>query len=222
MTPETFAAVDDALARWLVPEDAVLRGVLAGADADGVPSIHVSPLQGRWLHVLAKAIGARRILEIGTLAGYSAICMARALPRDGTLVTLEIDPRHAAIARRNVEIAGLADRVEIVLGAALDSLERLRRERVFPFDLVFIDADKARCTEYLDQAVELARVGATIVVDNVVREGRVSDARSTDPSVQGVRRLMERLHAHPRLAASALQTVGTKGYDGFVMAVVER
>jgi predicted O-methyltransferase YrrM len=220
MTPETFAAVDDALAAWLAPKDSVLEAVLRGADAEGLPAIHVSPMQGRWLQVLASAIGARRILEVGTLAGYSAICMARALPPGGSLVTLEIDPKHAALARRNVEMAGLADRVEFLLGPALDSLDRLRAERVAPFDLTFIDADKARCAEYLDRAVDLSRPGATIVVDNVVRGGKVADARSADPNVLGVRRLMDRFRAHPRLVVSALQTVGAKGYDGFAMAVV--
>ncbi len=220
MLDPQWTAVDRALAEWLVPEDEALEAALDAATRAGLPAIHVSPTQGKWLQLIAAAIGARRILEIGTLAGYSTIWLARALPPGGRLVSLEIDPGRAALARENLERAGLGSVVEVRVGAALASLERLREEQAAPFDFVFIDADKVHCAEYLDRSTALARRGAVIVVDNVVRNGRVVDAESDDPNVIGVRRMLERLSADPRLDASALQTVGAKGYDGMVMAVV--
>ena len=211
-----WAAVDGYFADLLAPEDAGLRAALARNAAQGLPRIDVSTTQGKMLALFARMVGARRILEIGTLGGYSSIWMARALPADGQLVTIEADAHHAAVAADNVRDAGLADRIDIRVGAALDVLPTL----VAPFDMIFIDADKPNNPHYLDWAVKLARPGAIIIGDNVVRDGAVADPHSTDPSVQGVQRFFERMHAHPRLEATALQTVGAKGYDGFSIARV--
>jgi predicted O-methyltransferase YrrM len=180
----------------------------------------VSPLQGRLLELLARLQGARSILEIGTLGGYSTICLARALPADGRLVTLEANPRHADVARANVERAGLADVVDVRVGAAIETLPTLAADGGGPFDLVFIDADKRSNPEYLEWALELSRAGTLIVADNIVRGGAVADAGSDDPSVVGVRRFLELVAAEPRLTATAVQTVGEKGYDGLVLALV--
>jgi len=204
----------------LVPSDPVLEDALAEAERAGLPPISVSPLQGRLLELLGRALGARRILEVGTLAGYSAICLARALPADGRLVTLELEERHAAVARANLDRAGLGDRVEVRVGRADATLKALVAERAGPFDLVFIDADKAGYSRYLERALELTRPGSLIVADNVVRAGEVVELGQSDPTLAGVRRFNERLAAEPRLAASAIQTVGVKGYDGFAIAVV--
>ncbi len=180
----------------------------------------MSPLQGQLLATLAIAVRAREILEVGTLGGYSTIWLARTLPPGGRMVTLEVEPAHARVARANLARAGLADRVEVRLGRAVDSLAQLARERHLPFDLVFIDADKERYEEYLEGALRLSHPGTLIVADNVVREGRVAAANSDDPRVQGVRRFLARLGAEPRVSASVVQTVGSKGYDGFALAVV--
>ncbi|HEU5109285.1 MAG TPA: O-methyltransferase, partial [Micromonosporaceae bacterium] len=188
--------------------------------AAGLPEIQVAPNQGKLLQLMAQIRGARRILEIGTLGGYSTIWLARALPHDGRLVTMEYDRRHAEVARANIARAGLADRVEVRVGAALDLLPALARERPEPFDLTFIDADKQSNTEYFRWALRLSRVGSVIIVDNVVRGGRVTDPNSDDPSVVGTRRLFDALAAEPRVTATAIQTVGSKSYDGFAMAVV--
>ena len=196
------------------------KGVLEANAAAGLPPIDVSPAQGKFLYLLAKAAGSRRILEVGTLGGYSTIWLARALPIDGILVTLEIDPHHAEVARANLEAAGARDRVEVRVGPALDSLAALAREQGPPFDLVFIDADKEHNADYVRAAIGLARAGALIVVDNVVREGRVLDEHSTDPNIRGTRRLFDTLASEPRLEATAIQTVGAKKWDGFVLAVV--
>jgi predicted O-methyltransferase YrrM len=196
--------------------DAALQ---ASADA-GLPPIAVTANQGKLLHLLALVSRARSILEIGTLGGYSTIWLARALPSEGCLITLEADPKHAKVAQANLERAGLAEVVEIRLGAALDTLPKLAAESKGPFDLVFIDADKPSIPEYLSWALELSRPGSLIVIDNVVRDGKVADQASKDANVQGVRRANELLASDPRVTATALQTVGTKGYDGLAIAFV--
>jgi predicted O-methyltransferase YrrM len=222
MNPAQWSAVDQYFADLLVKPDPALNAALAASAAAGLPAIQVSPTQGKFLHLLALASGAKRILEIGTLGGYSTIWLARALPRDGSgkLVTLEYEPRHAEVARANLARAGLADRVDVRVGRAIDTLPQLQAEGAGPFDLVFLDADKTGYPDYLEWCVTLSRPGAVIVADNVVRKGAVADASNTDPNVRAVRRFNELVAAHPRLTATALQTVGGKGYDGFVMAVV--
>ena len=220
MSPDTWEAVDGFLARVLVPDDAALEHALAASAAAGLPAIHVSAPQGRLLELLARAIGARAVLEIGTLGGYSTIWLGRALPPDGRLVSLEIEPSHAEVARANLAAAGLGAVAEVRVGPALATLDQLAAEQAGPFDLVFIDADKARLADYVGAALELARPGTVIVVDNVVRGGEVLDKASTDPDVVGVRRCLQLLGAEPRLSATAIQTVGSKGYDGFALAVV--
>lgn len=220
MTPELWSAVDDYFNETVVAPDQALADALRDSDAAGLRRISVSPSQGKLLHLLARLHGARKILEIGTLGGYSAIWLARALPADGRLVSLEIDPQTAAVARANIERAGLSARVEVRVGPALDTLPRLADEGLAPFDFVFIDADKPGNPQYLEWALALTRPGAVIVVDNVVRKGAVADAASTDPDVVGVRRCLEMIAANPRLSATAIQTVGGKGYDGFALALV--
>jgi caffeoyl-CoA O-methyltransferase len=215
----TWDAVD-AYFGPLVAEDDVLAAAGARARAAGLPEIQVSPAQGRLLQLLALATGARRVLEVGTLGGYSTIWLARALPAGGSLVTCEIDPAHAAVARESLDAAGLSGVVDVVVGAAADTLRRLVDERAEPFDLVFVDADKPSNPVYLDLALRLSRPGTLIVVDNTVRGGAVADAESTDPNVLGVREMVEHVVADPRLDATAVQTVGSKGYDGFVLARV--
>ncbi len=218
MPEATWTAVDRYLDDMLVGPDPALQAALQASTEAGLPAINVSPLQGKMLHLLARMCGARAILEIGTLGGYSTIWLGRALPADGRLVTLEIDPKHAAVARANIARAGLAHRVDVRLGAALDALPRLAAEA--PFDLFFIDADKASIPAYFQWALRLSRPGSVIVVDNVVREGAVIEADSRDASVQGVRRLNELLAAQPCVSATTIQTVGVKGYDGFALALV--
>ncbi|MET3974336.1 O-methyltransferase [Cellulosimicrobium sp. 4261] len=215
----TWDAVDTYFAP-LVAEDDVLAAASARARDAGLPEIQVSPAQGRLLQLLALTSGARRILEIGTLGGYSTIWLARALPSDGTLVTCEIDPAHAAVARESVSAAGLSDVVDVVVGPAADTLRGLVAGGAAPFDLVFVDADKPSNPVYLDLALQLSRPGTLVVVDNTVRGGAVADATSTDPNVLGVREMADRVVADPRLDATAVQTVGSKGYDGFVLARV--
>ncbi len=213
---ERWRAVDDFITGMLVGPDPALDAALAANRAAGLPPIDVSPPQGKLLHLLARAIGARRVLEIGTLGGYSTIWLGRALGPDGRVVTLEREPRHAAVAADNLARAGLAEQVDIVVGPALETLPDLDG----PFDLVFVDADKPSNAAYLAQALRLSRPGALIVVDNVVRDGRVADPTDDDPAVVGSRRLTEALAAEPRLSATELQTVGSKGYDGFALALV--
>lgn len=220
MSHESWAAVDDYLAATLVQGDAALAAALADSAAAGLPEISVTPSQGKLLHLLARAQGATRILEVGTLGGYSTIWLARALPPGGRLVTLEVDPKHAAVAQANLDRAGVADVVEIRLGPALDTLPKLASEAPAPFDFIFIDADKPSNPDYFAWALRLTRRGSLIVVDNVIRNGAVVDAASTDPAVQGVRRLNELMAAEPRVSATAIQTVGGKGYDGFALALV--
>jgi predicted O-methyltransferase YrrM len=220
MPQERWSAVDSYIGENLVPADPVLEAALrASADA-GLPPISVSPSQGKLLHLLARAQGARTILEIGTLGGYSAIWLARALPSGGRLITLEAEPRHAEVARANLARAGLADVAEVRVGPAQDTLPKLHAAGDGPFDLIFIDADKPGYPDYLPWSVRLSRPGSMIIADNVVRDGAVADSASTDVNVQGVRRFIEMLAAEPRVSATAIQTVGSKGYDGFTLAVV--
>ncbi len=211
-----YRRVDDYLAGLLVGEDPALDAALAANAAARLPSIDVSPLQGKLLHLLARMAGARRILEIGTLGGYSTIWLARALPEGGRLVSLEAALAHAEVARANIAHAGLAERVEVIVGPALETLPDLRG----PFDMVFIDADKRANPDYLGWALRLSRPGTVIVCDNVVRDGAIADAASTDPGVVGTRRFFDLLASDPRLAGTAIQTVGSKGWDGFALAIV--
>ena len=217
---EQWTAVDRYITDHLVPRDTVLEEALEANALAGLPSIDVSPNQGKLLYLLALMKGAKRILEVGTLGGYSTIWLARALPADGRLVTLELEPKHAEVARGNLERAREAEKVEIRVGAALDLLVALHEEGAEPFDLIFIDADKKRIPAYLEWSMKLAREGTLIVVDNVVREGELVNAASEDPDVQGVRAMFEMMAAEPRLSATAIQTVGSKKWDGFAMAVV--
>ncbi|HVK11483.1 MAG TPA: O-methyltransferase [Gemmataceae bacterium] len=216
MSEDLWAAVDAFITGHLVPADPALDEALARSAAAGLPAIHVAPNQGKFLQLLARVRGAKAILEVGTLGGYSTIWLARALPPGGRLVTLEADPGHAAVARENIARAGLAAVVELREGRALDTLPQLAG----PFDFTFIDADKPTTAEYFAWAVRLSRPGGVIVVDNVVRKGAVADPASADASVRGVRRFYEALAAEPRVTATAVQTVGSKGYDGFALAVV--
>lgn len=223
MTPfdrETWTAVEGFVCDRLVPPDPALDGALAASDAAGLPPIAVDPPLGKMLMLLAMAAKARTVLEIGTLGGYSTIWLARALPATGELVTLERDARHAEVARANFAEAGLADMIDLRVGPALDTLAEMVREGEGPFDFVFVDADKASCADYLDWSLKLTAPGSVIVFDNVVREGRVIDAANDDPALVGIRALMDRLAAEPRVTATAIQTVGSKGYDGFALALV--
>ena len=197
--------------------DPILEAALAAGLAAGMPQIQVSPTQGKFLHLLARIQGARRILEVGTLAGYSTIWLGRALPPDGRLVSLELNPRHAEVARANLRRAGLDTIAEVLVGQAVDSLAALVDESVEPFDLVFIDADKERNPDYVTWALRLSRPGSVIVADNVVRQGRVVDAENRDPNITGTRRMFEMIAQEPRLESTAVQTVGLKGYDGFAV-----
>jgi predicted O-methyltransferase YrrM len=217
-----WSAVDHYFGALLAPADAELDAALKANQEAELPPIDVSPLQGKFLHLLVQLIPARRVLEIGTLGGYSTICMARALPEGGRIVTLEFNPKHAAIARKNLENAGMLDRVDLRVGRALDSLPVLAEADAGPFDLIFIDADKRSNPQYLEWALKLSRPGSLIFVDNVVRDGKIVDAESSDPDIQGTRRMTEMIAAEPRLSATALQNVGVKGYDGFVLAVVRK
>lgn len=218
MSQSLWSQVDNYFASMLHPEDPALAAVLAACQANDLPPISVAPNQGRFLHVLALICRAKKILEIGTLAGYSTICMARAMPSGGKLISLEIDPRHAAIARENIALANLSAVAEVRLGRAIDLLPAL--QSVSPFDLIFIDADKPSNTDYFHWALKLSHPGTLIIIDNVVREGAVIDAGSTDSGVQGTRRAVAAIAAERRVTATALQTVGSKGYDGLLLAVV--
>lgn len=219
MSDERWPAVDDYLAELFAAHDDSLDRALDGGRTAGMPQIQVSPLHGKLLYLLARAIGARRILEIGTLAGYSAIWLARALPLDGRLVTLELDAQHATVARRSMEQAGLGDRVDIIVGPATESLRRLVQESPPPFDLVFIDADKEGYPDYLEASLRLTGRGSLIVADNVVRGGAIIDPEG-DSRVRGTRIFLEQLAADERVEATVLQTVGEKGYDGLAIARV--
>ena len=222
MGAKKWADVEKYIVDTLVPPDSALEAALRASSAAGLPPINVTPNEGKLLWLLAKAIGARSILEIGTLGGYSTIWLARALPAGGRLTTLEVDPKHAKVASRNIARAGLSKVVEVRKGPALDTLPRLAAEGRGPIDMTFIDADKPNNAEYFMWALRLSRPGSLIVVDNVVREGEVIDARSRDPAVIGTRRLNELMAAEPRVSATEIQTVGSKGYDGFAIALVKR
>lgn len=211
-----FESVDQYLAASVLHEDPALTATLENNRRSGLSAIDVSPTQGKLLHIYARMIGARRILEIGTLGGYSAIWMAKALPPEGRLISLEFSPKHAEIARENIKNAGLSDRIEIRVGAALDLLPSVEG----PFDLVFIDADKVNSPNYYDWALKLTRKGSAIIVDNVVRSGRVIETSSGDANIEGNRKLFEKLSTDTRVTATAIQTVGSKGWDGFAIAVV--
>src|SRR5580765_7392216 len=220
MTDARWTAVDRYLAGALAPPDEALAAALEANAAAGLPAIDVSPTEGKLLHLLARIRGARAILELGTLGGYSTIWLARALPPGGRVVSLEFNPKHADVAKSNIQRAGLSDRVEIRVGAALDWLPIIQEERLGPFDFIFIDADKPNNPGYLEWAIKLSRPGTLIIVDNVVRDGAVADAASTDPTIEGTRRMFDLMASDSRLSSTALQTVGSKGYDGFAMAIV--
>jgi predicted O-methyltransferase YrrM len=217
---ETWAAVDRYFGELLAPEDEALKECMEANRHAGLPSIDVPALLGKFLDMMVRISGARNVLEIGTLGGYSTIWLARALPAGGTVATLEIDPRHAEIARRNLERAGVLDRVEITIGPALETLSTLYEGSAKPFDVVFIDADKKSLPEYLDWSLKLSHPGTIIIADNVVRDGKVLDPESADPDIRGVRRMTEMMATNPRLSATAVPTVGARGYDGFAIAVV--
>jgi predicted O-methyltransferase YrrM len=217
---EQWNAVDDYINNLFIGIDPALDAALTASDANGLPSIQVAPNQGKLLMLLARAQKARSILEIGTLGGYSTIWLARALPRDGRLISLELEQKHAAVARSNIARAGLADRVEVRVGPATESLKQLAAEKHEPFDFIFIDADKTGYPEYLRRSIELSRAGTMIIADNVVRQGAIADAESGDAAVQAVRRMHDMLANEPRVSATVLQTVGSKGYDGWAIALV--
>lgn len=218
MPQDLWTKVDEYLVGALVPRDEALESALQASEAAGLPAIAVAPNQGRMLELMARSIGAKRILEIGTLGGYSTICLARALPADGRLISLEFEPRHAEVARRNIARAGFSDQVEVRVGRAIDNLPGVAGEG--PFDMVFIDADKPSNPDYFTWAMKLTRPGSLIIVDNVVRGGIVADPASRDPNAVGVRRMNDLIAAESRVLATAVQTVGSKGYDGFAMLLV--
>ncbi len=220
MTEHAWTSVDEYLNERLVQHDPALDAALADSTAAGLPAIAVAPNQGKLLNLLARLRGARRILEVGTLGGYSAIWLGRALPPEGRLVTLEVDPKHAQVAEKNLARAGLRDKVQIRIGPALETLARLAAEKPEPFDLTFIDADKQNNANYFDAALKLSRPGSLILVDNVVRKGAIRDASSSDPAITGTRKLFDRLRDEPRVDATAIQTVGIKGWDGLAIALV--
>ncbi len=225
MSEQLWTAVDEYIEQQLLGPDPVLAAAIDESAAAGLPAIAVTPAQGELLNLLARIHGARRILELGTLGGYSTICFARALPADGALVTLELEAHYAAVAAANIERAGLLDRVELRVGPALDGLDALIAEGGDRFDLVFIDADKRSTPAYFERALALCRAGSIVIVDNVIRDGELIDAGSSDPSVLGMRRFHELLAADRkgarRLIATTIQTVGSKGYDGFTLVLVE-
>jgi predicted O-methyltransferase YrrM len=215
-----WVEVEEWIGTRLIGHDEALDQALKAATDGGLPSIQVEPTTGKLLQLLARMVGAQRILEIGTLGGYSTIWLARGLPEGGRLITLEANPDYAAVAERNIANAGVADRVDLRVGPALDALPKIAEEGVAPFDMVFIDADKSNQDKYLSWALDLTRLGSVIVGDNVVRDGRVLDSDNEDPNIQGIRRFMDLLAAEPRVDATAIQTVGSKGYDGFAVALV--
>lgn len=221
MDQKIFTAVDAFIGETLLEEDEGLRGAAEAAEAAGLPAIQVSPPQGKLLQLLVRLVGAKRILEFGTLGGYSAILMARALPVEGRLITLEAKPEYAEVARRSIEAAGVGERVEVRVGPALEELLVLEEEGVDPFDLVFIDADKVNTPNYFRWALDHTRPGGLIVADNVVRDGTLAEAHNPDDAVKAQRALHEMLQNEPRASATTIQTVGVKGYDGLLIALVE-
>ena len=220
MTNELWTSVDQYISDLYISPDPALEAAIQASDAAGLDPIAVSPVQGKFLNILAKSHGARNILEIGTLGGYSTIWLGRALPANGRLVTLEANPKHAEVARANIARADLSSAVEVRLGRAQETLPQLLAEKRGPFDLIFIDADKTSYSEYFNWSLKLAHRGTLIVADNVVRKGAVADAGSTDANVQGVRRFHQAVAAEPRVTATTLQTVGSKGYDGLTIMLV--
>ncbi|MBN9314558.1 MAG: O-methyltransferase [Devosia sp.] len=216
-----WGRVDEYIVETLFDKDVALSDALSANAAAGLRPIDVSAAQGKFLHLLVRMSGARRVLEVGTLGAYSTIWMAKALPDGGKVVTLEYDPHHAQVARQNIERAGLSSVIEVRVGAAAETLPILAAESQEPFDFVFIDADKPNNTTYLDWAIRLGRPGTVIVLDNVVRNGQLVNAASTDPNVKGSRGAFELIAASPRLSATALQTVGAKGYDGFAVMILD-
>jgi predicted O-methyltransferase YrrM len=217
----TWEKVDRYITERLIPHDTVLEKALVANQHAGLPAYDVSPTQGKFLNLLAQMKGAKRILEIGTLGGYSTIWLARALPSDGKLVTLELDPVHAQVATANIAHAQLSELVELRVGDALEQLAQLDDEGVEPFDLIFIDADKPNNPNYLKWALHFSQPGTVIIGDNVIRDGEVINEGSQDPRVQGVRQFYDLLAEEPRISATAIQTVGSKGYDGFVLGIVK-
>ena len=215
-----WSEVDDYLGNLLAPHDAALTRALDSNHASGLPSIDVPPLLGKFLDLMIRISGARRVLELGTLGGYSTIWMARALPSDGQLITLELESKHADIARANLDAAGVLNRVDIRVGPAIETLRALHSAGAQPFDLIFLDADKQSLPEYLDWSLKLSRPGTVIIADNVVRDGKVVDTKTDDPHVRGVQRYLERAAREPRLSTTAMPTVGARGYDGFSLSVV--
>ena len=215
MAQDTWTAVDEYVTGLLAPPDEALDAAVRAGEAAGLPQIQVSPPQGKLLHLLAKTIGAKSILEFGTLAGYSTIWLARALPADGRLITLEADPKYAEVAAASIAAAGLGEIVEVRVGPALDQLPQLEADGAGPFDLTFIDADKVHTPDYFAWALEHSRPGSLIVADNVIRDGRLADLSDDDPAIAAQRRFHEQLAAEPRVEATTIQTVGGKGYDGF-------
>jgi predicted O-methyltransferase YrrM len=220
MNDPRWSEVERWIADRIVPTDAALQAAVEQSAASGLPGIQVEPTTGKLLNLIARMIRAERILEIGTLGGYSTIWLARALPDDGKLITLEANPDFAAVAEKNIAGAGLSDRVDLRIGPGLDALPKILDAGEGPFDLVFIDADKSNQDKYLSWALDLTRVGSVIIGDNVVRDGRVADPDSDDPSIQGIQRFMDLIAAEPRIDATAIQTVGSKGYDGFAVGLV--
>jgi len=220
MNNDIFSSVDDYIAGLLNPADEALAKTEASIENENIPPISVSPNQGKFLHVLAKLCQAKKILEIGTLGGYSTIWMARALPKDGRLITLELDQHHATVAARNINNAGLGNIVDIRVGKALDLLPAIEAEKAGPFDMIFIDADKPPYTEYFQWALKLSRPGTLIVADNVIRDGKVLDPENTDPMVKGAQRFNQALSANTAVTATIIQTVGAKEHDGMALAVV--
>ncbi|HYQ78602.1 MAG TPA: O-methyltransferase [Solirubrobacterales bacterium] len=221
MDQGTFEAVDRFIGETIVAEDKGLRGAVEAAEAAGLPSIQVSPPQGKLLAMLVRLVGAKRILEFGTLGGYSAILMARALPAEGRLISLEASPDYAEVARRSIEAAGVGEKVEVRVGPALETLPLLEEEGTGPFDLVFIDADKVNTPNYFAWSLDRTRPGGLIVADNVVRDGSLAEEADADEATRAQRRLHEMLAEEPRVDATTIQTVGVKGYDGFLVALVE-
>ena len=220
MGQEIWEAVDIFLDKMMIPHDSALEDALAAAAAAELPAIQVSSVQGKFLHLLARILGARIILEIGTLGGYSTIWMARALPEGGRIITLEADPKHAEVASKNFARAGVEGKVELRLGKALDTLPKIASDGRGPFDLFFIDANKSNMPEYFEWSLKLARTGSVIIADNVVREGAVLNAKSKDADIQGIRRFLEMVGKEKRVSGTALQTVSTKNYDGFALVLV--
>jgi predicted O-methyltransferase YrrM len=221
MSKQLWTAVDQYISTNLIPSDPTLEAALQSNIDAKLPTIDVAPNQGKFLHLLARIQGAKRILEVGTLGGYSTIWLARALPPQGKLVTLEVNPHHAEVAASNIARAGLTSLVDQRVGSALDSLAQLHAQNAAPFDFIFIDADKSNNPNYLDWAIRLSHPGTVIITDNVIREGAIIEPNSTDAGVQGTRTLFEKLANEPRLDATALQTVGCKGHDGFILALVK-